>query len=134
MSRSEAYRMIRRRAIDAGVTAPVSCHSFRATGITVYLENNGTHLASAILRYKGVVLDSLIEDRLVAEVSKASEDRDLVGKLAVDKKQLGQLLLQTPTRPPVRLTKRSRTLSEKWNKSRARWPRRFPVSAALDGP
>jgi integrase/recombinase XerD len=42
MSRSEAYRMIRRRAIDAGVSAPVSCHSFRATGITVYLENNGT--------------------------------------------------------------------------------------------
>jgi integrase len=42
MSRSEAYRMIRRKAIDAGVTAPVSCHSFRAAGITVYLENNGT--------------------------------------------------------------------------------------------
>ena len=42
MSRSEAYRMIRRRAVDAGVFAPVCCHSFRATGITVYLENNGT--------------------------------------------------------------------------------------------
>jgi integrase/recombinase XerD len=41
MSRSEAYRMIRRRAIDAGVSAPVSCHSFRATGITVYLKNKG---------------------------------------------------------------------------------------------
>src|SRR5262249_34176127 len=39
MSRSEAYRMIRRRAIDAGVFAPVCCHSFGATGITVYLEN-----------------------------------------------------------------------------------------------
>jgi len=42
MSCSEAYRMIRRRAIDAGVFAPVCCHSFRATGITVYLENKGT--------------------------------------------------------------------------------------------
>jgi integrase/recombinase XerD len=42
MSRSEAYRMIRRRALDAGLSAPVCCHSFRATGITVYLENNGT--------------------------------------------------------------------------------------------
>jgi integrase len=42
MSRSEAYRMIRRRALDAGVLAPVCCHSFRATGITVYLENKGT--------------------------------------------------------------------------------------------
>jgi integrase len=42
MSRWEAYRMIRRRALDAGVSAPVSCHSFLATGITVYLENKGT--------------------------------------------------------------------------------------------
>ena len=42
MSRSEAYRMIRRRALAAGIFAPVCCHSFRATGITVYLENNGT--------------------------------------------------------------------------------------------
>jgi integrase/recombinase XerD len=34
--------MIRRRALAAGVSTRVSCHSFRATGITVYLENNGT--------------------------------------------------------------------------------------------
>jgi hypothetical protein len=34
--------MIRGRAIDAGVFAPDCCHSFRATGITVYLEYKGT--------------------------------------------------------------------------------------------
>ena len=34
--------MIRRRAVATGLTAPVCCHSFRATGITVYLENKGT--------------------------------------------------------------------------------------------
>jgi integrase/recombinase XerD len=34
--------MIRRRAIDAGFLAPVCCHSSRAAGITVYLENKGT--------------------------------------------------------------------------------------------
>jgi hypothetical protein len=34
--------LIRRRAIDAGLSAPVSRHSFRGTGITVYLENKGT--------------------------------------------------------------------------------------------
>ena len=32
----------RRRATAAGIYAPVSCHSFRATGITIYLENGGT--------------------------------------------------------------------------------------------
>jgi integrase len=42
MSRSEAYQMIRRRAIEAAIFAPFCCHSFRATEITVYLENKGT--------------------------------------------------------------------------------------------
>jgi integrase/recombinase XerD len=42
MSRTEAYRMIRRRALAAGISAPVCCHSFRATGITVYLENKNS--------------------------------------------------------------------------------------------
>ncbi len=34
--------MIQRSAIDAGVSAPVPCHSFRAAGIAVYFENKGT--------------------------------------------------------------------------------------------
>jgi site-specific recombinase XerD len=42
MSQSDAWRMIRRRAIAAGVTAPIGNHSFRATGITSYLSNGGT--------------------------------------------------------------------------------------------
>jgi hypothetical protein len=29
-------------AAAAGIKAPIGCHSFRATGITVYLENGGT--------------------------------------------------------------------------------------------
>jgi integrase/recombinase XerD len=42
MSRFDAYRMIRRRAEEAGITAAIGCHTFRATGITAYLENGGT--------------------------------------------------------------------------------------------
>jgi len=42
LSRREAHNMIRRRAAAAGINAPVSPHSFRATGITIYLENGGT--------------------------------------------------------------------------------------------
>ena len=34
--------MIRRRALAAGILAPIGCHSFRATGITAYLLNGGT--------------------------------------------------------------------------------------------
>jgi len=42
ISRIEAYSMVRRRAAVAGICAPVGCHSFRATGITNYLEHGGT--------------------------------------------------------------------------------------------
>lgn len=42
MSRTDAYAMIQRRVRDAGIEGRFSCHSFRATGITNYLENGGT--------------------------------------------------------------------------------------------
>jgi site-specific recombinase XerD len=41
MSQPDAWRMIRRRAAMAGITAPIGSHSFRATGITAYLANGG---------------------------------------------------------------------------------------------
>ena len=42
MSRVDVFRMIRRRAKDAAISTAVCCHTFRATGITAYLENGGT--------------------------------------------------------------------------------------------
>ena len=41
MAQAEIYRMVRRRAAAAGIATKISCHSFRATGITVYLQNGG---------------------------------------------------------------------------------------------
>jgi len=41
MNQSDAWRMIRRRAVAAGIHAPIGNHSFRATGITAYLANGG---------------------------------------------------------------------------------------------
>ncbi len=41
LSRHDAYRMIRRRAQAAGIRSKIGCHSFRATGITTYLKNDG---------------------------------------------------------------------------------------------
>lgn len=37
----DAWRMIRRRAPKAGIATKIGCHSFRATGITNYLQNGG---------------------------------------------------------------------------------------------
>ena len=42
MNQADAWRMVRRRAATAGIKAPIGCHTFRATGITAYLENGGT--------------------------------------------------------------------------------------------
>ncbi len=41
LSQADAYRMIGRRAGDAGIRTKICCHSFRATGITEYLRNGG---------------------------------------------------------------------------------------------
>jgi integrase len=42
MTRTDVLRMVKRRAREAGLSGAVSCHTFRATGITAYLENGGT--------------------------------------------------------------------------------------------
>lgn len=42
MHRTDALRMIKRRAAAADLPTSVCCHTFRATGITAYLNNGGT--------------------------------------------------------------------------------------------
>lgn len=42
MHRNDALRMIKRRALHAGVSHHICCHTFRATGITEYMRNGGT--------------------------------------------------------------------------------------------
>ena len=41
MLQSDVWRMIRRRAAQAGIKTEIGCHTFRATGITAYLKNGG---------------------------------------------------------------------------------------------
>jgi tetratricopeptide (TPR) repeat protein len=67
---------------------------FHPYNLFPFLKGSETDLAAAVLRYKGVVLDSIVEDRLLAEASQGSEDQKLVEQLSLDKRQLGQLLLQ----------------------------------------
>jgi integrase/recombinase XerD len=42
MHRNDAIRMIKRRGRGANLPPGICCHTFRATGITAYLENGGT--------------------------------------------------------------------------------------------
>jgi len=42
MTRTDVLRMVKRRALEAALPSSMCCHTFRATGITAYLENGGT--------------------------------------------------------------------------------------------
>jgi CHAT domain-containing protein/tetratricopeptide (TPR) repeat protein len=65
-------------------------------------------LAQTVLRQKGVVLDSLLEDRLVALASADPKQREIVERLRSGKQRLMQLTLEVP-----------RDLSEQGQKRRA---------------
>ena len=41
LAQANVHMMIQRRAVAAGIATKISCHSFRATGITTYLQNGG---------------------------------------------------------------------------------------------
>src|SRR5579863_1555690 len=42
LTRTDVLRMVKRRALGAGLPSSTCCHTFRATGITAYLEAGGT--------------------------------------------------------------------------------------------
>jgi integrase/recombinase XerD len=42
MHRVDAWRMVQRRAGELAIKVKIGCHTFRATGITAYLEAGGT--------------------------------------------------------------------------------------------
>jgi hypothetical protein len=75
-----------------------------------FLKGTEADLAAAVLRYKGVVLDSIVEDRLLAEASSGSEGQKLVEQLNLDKSQLGQLLLQPAQKLSAETNQRIETL------------------------
>lgn len=41
LGQPDEWRMLRRRAVAAGVTTKIGAHTFRATGITACLQNGG---------------------------------------------------------------------------------------------
>ena len=57
---------------------------------------NARELAEIALRQKGVVLDSLLEDRLVAEASGNPNQREIIERLRTAKQRLTKLQLEVP--------------------------------------
>lgn len=78
MHRVDVFRMIKRRAEDAGLPATTCCHTFRATGITAYLENGGTiENAQAIAAHESPRTTKLY-DRTSDEITLDEVERILI--------------------------------------------------------
>ena len=85
---------------------------FHPYSLFPFLRGTEGDLATAVLRYKGVVLDSIVEDRLLAEASQAGEDQKLLEQLNLDKRQLGQLLLQPAQKLSAEANQQIETLED----------------------
>lgn len=71
LSRSEAWTLVRKHLAQAGWSAPAGCHSFRATGITAFLEQGGRIETAAYLAGHASLRTTQLYDR---------RSRDLAGE------------------------------------------------------
>lgn len=69
LPQANAYAMIGRRALAAGIATKVGNHSFRATGITAYLKNGGTLEKAAAMANHASTRTTQIYDRRHDEMS-----------------------------------------------------------------
>ena len=90
---------------------------FQPYSLFPFLKGTEADLAAAVLRYKGVVLDSIVEDRLLAEAGQGSEDQKRVEQLDADKRLLGQLLLQPAQKLSAEISQRIQSLEEEIEKT-----------------
>jgi integrase len=65
----DAYWMIQRRAKTAGIKTKIGNHSLRATGITDYLENNGTLEHAQAMANHSSLRTTKLYDRRADELS-----------------------------------------------------------------
>jgi site-specific recombinase XerD len=75
MLRGDVWQRVRCRAPDTGIETPISCHMFRATGITDYLTDGGRiEVVHCMARYSNAktrgLSDKRNEDISVGEVAR----------------------------------------------------------------
>lgn len=78
LPQANAYAMVRRRAMDAGIATRIGNHSFRATGITAYLKNGGTLEKAAQMANHASTRTTQLYDRRSDEVSLDEIERVLI--------------------------------------------------------
>ncbi len=78
LPQANAYAMIQRRARAAGIDTRVCCHTFRATGITAYLKNEGTLEKAAHMANHASTRTTQLYDRRSDEVTLDEVERILI--------------------------------------------------------
>jgi site-specific recombinase XerD len=69
LPQANAYEMVRRRALAAGISTAIGNHTFRATGITAYLKNGGTLENAAAMANHASTRTTQLYDRRGDEIS-----------------------------------------------------------------
>ena len=69
LPQANAYAMVRRRAIAAGIGTAIGNHTFRATGITAYLSNGGTLENAAAMANHASTRTTQLYDRRHDDIS-----------------------------------------------------------------
>jgi integrase len=67
--------MVKRRSKAAGLPTAISCHSFRATGITNYLANGGSLEVAAQIAGHTSTTTTKLYDRRNEEISRGEIER-----------------------------------------------------------
>jgi len=78
LPQANAYAMIQRRAVAAGIATKIGNHSFRATGITAYLKNGGTLENAAAMANHSSTRTTQLYDRRPDEVTLDEVERVLI--------------------------------------------------------
>jgi integrase/recombinase XerC len=69
LPQENAYQMVQRRAAAAGIATRMGNHTFRATGITAYLKNNGTLEKAKVMANHASTRTTQLYDRREEEMS-----------------------------------------------------------------
>jgi integrase len=69
LPQANAYAMVRRRALAAGIGTTIGNHTFRATGITAYLKNGGTLENAAAMANHASTRTTQLYDRRRDDIS-----------------------------------------------------------------
>jgi site-specific recombinase XerD len=78
LPQANAWAMIQRRALAAGIETKIGNHTFRATGITAYLKNGGTLERAAIMANHASTRTTQLYDRRSDEISLDEVERVLI--------------------------------------------------------